>query len=310
MKGIRILSTGKSLPERVISNKDLARIVETSDEWIKKRTGMSERRYLSEGETLLKHITAASEEALSASLIDKKEIGVVLVATMSADYFCPSMACLLQKNLSLPEEILALDINAACSGFVFGLITMQSLLASMEKKAGLLIGAEALSRKLNMEDRGTCVLFGDGAAAAVIETAEEAPFTAVSGASGDEGLIACSVRDGLIRMDGKNTYLFAVETVPKVMREAAEKAGVTLDEIGHFVLHQANLRILESVAKKLGQPMDKFEVNIEKYGNTSGASVGLALDDLAASGKLKRGELLMLCAFGAGKTWGAVVMRW
>lgn len=310
MSGIKILSTGKSLPERIVTNDELAGIVDTSDEWIVKRTGMRERRYLKDGETLLEFVSAAAEEALQSSGIQKEEIGVILVATMSADYFCPSMACLLQKSLSLPEDVLALDINAACSGFVYGLVVMQGLLNANGRTAGLLVGAESLSRKLNMEDRGTCVLFGDGAATAVIRREEDASFTSVVGASGDEELIACPVGDGLIRMDGRNTYLFAVETVPLVMKEAADKAGVSLDEIDHFVLHQANLRILESVAKKLGLPMEKFAVNIEKYGNTSGASVGLALHDLASSGELKRGEKIMLCAFGAGRTWGAVVMEW
>ncbi len=310
MKGIRIISTGMSVPERIVTNSDLASIVDTSDEWIKKRTGMEQRRYLKDGETLLQLVSVAARNAINASGIDKAEIGVVLVATMSADYFTPSMACLLQKELSLPEDILALDINAACSGFVYGLINMQALLSSSEKKYGILVGAEALSRKLDMEDRGTCVLFGDGAAAVVIQAAEDNLFASVCGARGDDHLISCNVTEGLIRMDGKSTYLFAVETVPPVMRQAADKAGVSLEEIDHFVLHQANYRILESVANKLSLPMDKFVVNIEKYGNTSGASVGLALHDLSSSGKLKKGDLVMLCAFGAGRTWGAVVMRW
>ena len=308
--GIQILSTGRSLPDRIVTNDELAGIVDTSDEWIQKRTGMRERRYLKDDGTLLELVTKAAEEAICSSGIQKEEIGIVLVATMSADYFCPSMACLLQKSLLLSEDILALDINAACSGFVYGLIAMQGLLGNAGKSAGLLVGAEALSRKLNMKDRGTCVLFGDGAAAAVIRAEEGSSFASVSGASGDEELIACPVSDGLIRMDGKGTYLFAVEKVPQVMKEAAGKAGIPLDAIDHFVLHQANLRILESVAKKLALPMEKFAVNIEKYGNTSGASVGLALHDLASSGTLKRGETIMLCAFGAGRTWGAVVMKW
>ncbi len=310
MGGIRILSTGMSVPERIVTNDDLASIVDTNDEWIKKRTGMEQRRYLKDGETLLQLISDATKEALNASGIDKDEIGVVLVATMSADYFTPSMACLLQKELSLPEDILALDINAACSGFVFGLVNMQALLSSTGKKYGILVGAEALSRKLDMEDRGTCVLFGDGAAAVVVQADEDNLFEAVYGARGDDHLISCAVPEGLIRMDGKSTYLFAVETVPSVMKQAVEKAGVSLEEIDHFVLHQANYRILESVAKKLSLPMDKFVVNIEKYGNTSGASVGLALHDLVSSGKVKKDDLVMLCAFGAGRTWGAVVMRW
>nr|MCR5748163.1 3-oxoacyl-ACP synthase [Lachnospiraceae bacterium] len=209
MQGIRIISTGISVPERIVTNADLAAIVDTSDEWIKQRTGMAERRYLKDGETLLQLISAATEEAVNSAGIAKEEIGVVLVATMSADYFTPSMACLLQKDLSLSEDILALDINAACSGFVFGLVNMQALLSATGKKYGILIGAEALSRKLDMEDRGTCILFGDGAAAAVIQADEDNLFEAVYGARGDDHLISCEVTEGLIRMDGKSTYLFA-----------------------------------------------------------------------------------------------------
>ena len=310
MKGIKIISTGIGVPQRIVTNDDLAAIVETSDEWIQQRTGMKERRYLGEGENLLQFAKEAAEKAISSSGIDKNEIGVILVATISGDYFTPSMACLLQKELSLSQDVLAMDINAACSGFVYGLITMQALLSSTGKEYGILIGAEAISRKLSMEDRSTCILFGDGAAAAVVKAEEGAAFTSVTGAMGDENLIACPISDGIVRMDGKSTYLFAVEKVPAVIRKVTEKAGVSLDDIDHFVLHQANLRILESVAKKLSIPMEKVIVNIEKYGNTSGASVGLALHDLAASGNLKRDDLIILCAFGAGKTWGAVIMKW
>ena len=310
MKGIKILSTGMSVPDRIVTNDDLARIVDTSDEWISQRTGMKERHYLRDDETLLQLVTKATEQAIGAAGIDKNDVGVILVATLSADYFSPSMACLLQRELDLPQDVLAMDINAACSGFVFGLITMQALLASTGKEIGILVGAEALSKKLNMEDRGTCILFGDGAAAAVVKAEEGALFASVYGAMGDDAMICCPLSDGYVHMDGKGTYLFAVEKVPQVMTQAAERAGVSIDDIDHFVLHQANMRILESVAKKLSIPMEKVVVNIEKYGNTSGASVGLALHDLAESGNLKRGDKVMLCAFGAGKTWGAVVLNW
>lgn len=309
MKGLRICATGSAVPARIMTNEELSGIVDTSDEWIRRRTGMKERHYLSEGENLTQFAAKAAEEALERSGLHREEIGVVLVATMSADYFCPSTACLLQKDLGLSRDLIALDLNAACSGFVFGLETMRGLLLSTGKKGGILVGAECLSRKLNMEDRGSCVLFGDGAAAAVL-TLSDGPYTSVTGVMGDRDLIACPVEGGLIRMDGRSTYLFAVETIPLVMKEAAEKAGLSLDEIGHFILHQANLRILESIASKLHQPIEKFPVNIGKYGNTSGASVALALHEAAAEGILCRGEKIMLCAFGAGRTWGAVVMEW
>ena len=174
-------------------------------------------------------------------------------------------------------------------------------------KAGLIVGAEVLSKKMDMTDRSTCVLFGDGAAAAVVKL-DERPYHSVIGVDGDEEMINIKVPDGYIHMDGQGTYKFAVATVPTVIEEVVAKAGLTYDQIDHFVMHQANLRIIESVAKKMEQPMDKFVVNIQKYGNTSAASVGLALDEAYKTGRIKDGDRILLCAFGAGRTWGAVII--
>lgn len=309
MTGIRILSTGKAIPKKVVTNDDLSKIVDTSDEWIRQRTGMVERHYVDAEESTTSLAIDAAKEAINNSGIKPEDIGVVVVATLSSDNFAPSTACLLQKGLGLSQDIIALDINAACSGFLFGLETMRGLLMSTKRRAGILVGVETLSKKLDMTDRSTCVLFGDGAAAAVISL-DNNPYHCLTGVVSDDEMIKCSVKDGIIKMDGQRTYRFAVATVPKLIESALEKAGITADEVDHFILHQANLRIIESIAEKLKQPIEKFIVNIEKYGNTSAASIALALADANNECRLQRGNTVLLCAFGAGKTYGATVLRW
>jgi 3-oxoacyl-[acyl-carrier-protein] synthase-3 len=308
MTGIKIIATGAHAPEKIVTNDDLAKIVETSDEWISQRTGMSKRHYVEGEENHTWLAEMAARQAIERAGIPKEKIGAVLVCTVSADYFSPSCACIIQGRLGLSNDIIAMDIGAGCSGFIFGLETIRALMMARDAQYGLIIGAEVLSKKMDMTDRSTCVLFGDGAAAAVVELADNS-YTSVIGVSGDEEMINIKSPNGYIHMDGQGTYKFAVATVPKVIEQVVKKAGLTYDEIDHFVLHQANLRIIESIAKKVKQPMDKFVVNIEKYGNTSAASVGLALDEAIADGRIRKGDKVLMCAFGAGKTWGAVVME-
>lgn len=338
MTGIKILATGKCLPKTKVTNDDLSKIVDTSDEWIKKRTGMSVRYHAKE-ETMLDLAVGAADEAikkaqrgenLSNATIDQQsenqcnsanlqveepttfdisDIGVVVVATISSDNFTPSTACLLQEPLGLKKDIIAIDVNAACSGFVFGLETMRGLLMSTGAKAGLIVAAEVLSKKMDMTDRGTCVLFGDGAAAAVV-TLDDSLCSTITGVESDQEMINCKAPDGKIKMDGQGTYKFAVATVPGLIQDAISKAGLEVADIDHFILHQANLRIIDSIATKLGAPIEKFEINIDKYGNTSAVSVGLVLADANEAGVLKRGDKILICAFGAGKTYGATVFTW
>ena len=308
MTGIKIIATGAQAPKKIVTNDDLAKIVETSDEWISQRTGMSERHHVEGEENHTWLAEMAAKQAIERAGIPKEKIGVVLVCTVSADYFSPSCACIIQGRLGLSNDIIAMDIGAGCSGFIFGLETIRALMMARNAQYGLIVGAEVLSKKMDMTDRSTCVLFGDGAAAAVVELAENS-YTSVIGVSGDEEMINIKSPDGFIHMDGQGTYKFAVATVPKVIEQVVEKAGLTYDDIDHFVLHQANLRIIESLAKKVKQPMDKFVVNIEKYGNTSAASVGLALDEAIADGRIRKYDKVLMCAFGAGKTWGAVVLE-
>ncbi|MCR4566784.1 MAG: ketoacyl-ACP synthase III [Pseudobutyrivibrio sp.] len=308
MTGIKIIATGACAPKKVVTNDDLAKIVDTSDEWISQRTGMSERHYVSENENHTWLAEMAAKQALERAGIPKEEVGVVIVCTVSSDYFSPSTACLIQGRLGLSNDIIALDVGAGCSGFIFGMETIRSLMMARKAKYGLLIGAEVLSKKMDMTDRSTCVLFGDGAAAAVVQLSDSM-YESVIGVDGDEEMIHIKSPDGLIYMDGQGTYKFAVATVPKVVERVVKQAGLTYDDIDHFIFHQANLRIIESIAKKVKQPMDKFVVNIQKYGNTSAASVGLALEEAMAKGEVKPGEKILMCAFGAGRTWGAVVLE-
>ena len=308
MTGIRILATGKAVPKREVTNDDMAKIVDTSDEWIKQRTGMSVRHHVSDGENHTMLAEQAARAAIERANINKDDIGVVIVCTVSADYYSPSAACLIQGRLGLKKDVIAFDLGAGCSGFVFGLETIRALMMARKEKYGLLIGAEVLSKKMDMTDRGTCVLFGDGAAAAVVELSDKL-YTSVIGVDGDEEMINIKTPNGYIHMDGQGTYKFAVAPVPKVIEQVVKDAGLTYDDIDYYVMHQANLRIIESIAKKVKQPMDKFIVNIEKYGNTSAASVGLALDEAFEEGRIKPGDKVLICAFGAGRTWGAVVVE-
>lgn len=310
MKGLHIVATGRFAPEKTVTNEDLSKIVDTSDEWISTRTGMKRRHYCVE-ETNVLMAAGAAKAALQKAHINPDEIGALVVATFSGDYFVPSVACLVQKELGLPEEMICFDLNAACSGFIFGLETVRGLLLQSDKKYAVLIGSEVISKKLDMEDRSTCILFGDGAGAAVLTLDENRSYTCICGCHGDERLIYCKSgeeADRKVHMDGQATYKFAVSTVPKLIKKTAEKAGITLEDIDLFICHQANARILDAVARMLKQPLEKFFMDIEEYGNTSAASVAIALCDAEERGLLKRGQRIMLAGFGAGKTWGAVIL--
>lgn len=312
MSGLYIAATGRAVPSRVVTNDDLSKIVDTSDEWITARTGMK-RRHFCEQEGNVELASEAARQAIAKAGISPEEIGAIVVATFSGDYFVPSTACLVQKTLGLPDDMICYDLNAACSGFIFGLETVRGLMLQSEKKYAVLIGSEVISKKLNMEDRGTCILFGDGAGAVVLSLDESRGYTSVMGCHGDAEMIYCDSRedsDRKVHMEGQATFKFAVGAVPKLIQRACEKAGITPEQIDHFICHQANSRILDAVARALKVPQEKFFCDIEEYGNTSAASIAIALSDADDRGLLKRGQKLMLAGFGAGKTWGAVVIDW
>ena len=289
--GIRICGTGSSVPERKISNDDMATIVETNDEWIRTRTGISNRHF-ADKETNLSLGMEAAEKALEMAGISKEEIGVVICATITPDNIVPSQACMLQKELGLPETVFAFDICAACTGFLYAVHTARSLLCSMpEKKYALVVASEVLSRVTNFADRNTCVLFGDGAGAAVITLDENSRYAFDCGAEGNTEVLYCpkyyhdtnpfaenlpELAEQFVSMQGRAVYSFSVQALSGSIQRVAEKVGGYPD---CYVCHQANARILQAAAKQLKEPMEKFFLNIGEYGNTSAASIAIALDD-------------------------------
>ena len=318
MSGVRIIGTGSALPSKVVTNDDMARIVETSDEWISTRTGIRSRRYCDreQGECHRTLTRGAATHALEAAGIAPHEVGVCLVATFTPDFSTPSAACLLQADLGLPEDALCLDLNAACAGFVYGLHVAECLLAASPRPFALVVGAEELSRVMDFTDRTTCVLFGDGAGAAVLEAAEDAPsLHAVWGSRGnDEALFAAGAgavdADGsalspYLHMDGRAVFRFATEVLPRCTEQVLERADLSVDEVDRFVFHQANKRIVDVAVRKLGADPAKCAGNIDHTGNTSAASVPLLLDELVRAGELGPGARVVMAGFGAGLTWAA-----
>ena len=312
MNGIKILGTGKCLPEKIVTNEMFTEYTDTSDEWIKSRTGMKTRHFCVTEDNLYLAAGAGRNAILNAG-ISVHDIGAVITATFSGDYFVPSTACLVQRELGLDENILCFDLNAACSGFIYGIETARGLLNSLGHKYVLVIGSEVIPRKLDMQDRSTCILFGDGAGAAVIGSSGDRQYQSVYGCRGNAEDLYCSTDDGYshkIHMNGKEIYKFAVRTVPDMIKEVVKKAGTDLSCIDLFLCHQANSRIIESVAKNLALPGERFYNRPDLYANTSAASIPIALSDINDAGMLKRGMKIVLAGFGAGLTWGAVLLEW
>ena len=314
MNGIKIKGTGQCLPQRVVTNEDLARIVETNDEWITTRTGIQRRHHISGEETIAGLSAAAARQALENAGITADQIGACIVATLTPDTLVPSAACCLQRELGLPNDIPCFDLNAACTGFLYALHTMECLLNAAPRKFGLVVGAEHLSRITNWQDRGTCILFGDGAAAVVVECREGWPsIGAVLGSHGDDQILRVpGVETGdpsLIYMEGTKVFKFAIEAVPWCMDRVLEKTGKTMDDVDFFVFHQANARIIDLVVRRYHIPPEKYYKNIQEYGNTSAASIPLVLSDLVRLGKVGRGSRVLIVGFGGGLTWGGAYVE-
>ncbi len=328
MKGIKILGTGLYAPEKIITNDDFAKIVDTTDEWIYTRTGMKER-HISDGEPTWFMATEAAKKAIAKAGIDVQDIDAVIISTITADYVTPSCACLVQRELGI-ERCMAVDVNAACAGFVYGVDMARAYLACGDIKNALVIGSENLTKIIDYSDRGSCVLFGDGAAAAVISSSDNIYSSHISAdGAGAKHMVARGTppQNAFIEnkikfdekmpesnghylfMDGKEVYKFATNALPLAVREACKKIDIEVEDIDLIIPHQANIRIIQTAAQKLKVSMDKLFVNIDKYGNTSSASIPIALTEAYESGRIKSGDKICLVGFGSGLTYGAVIFE-
>lgn len=318
----RIIGTGSCLPETVVTNDYLSTIMDTSDEWISTRTGIRERHLVKE-ETTASLSIEAGRKALEDAGVKPEELDMIIVGTLTGDYITPSTACEVQAGLGAVNAV-CFDINAACSGFVFGLHTVNAYIKSGMCKTALVIGAETLSKIMDWSDRSTCVLFGDGAGAAVVRAEDEAGILAYDqGSDGEKGLnLECKNRTnnnplvqtdtepGYTHMDGQEVYKFAVTAVPASIHKVLEEAGLQPDDIDLYVLHQANIRIIQSVAKRLKVSMDKFPISLDHCGNISAGSIPILLDEVNKKGMLKKGDKIMMSGFGGGLTWGSCLIEW
>lgn len=314
---MKILGYGKAVPRKIVTNDDLSKFVETSDEWIFQRTGIRERRISDENTSELAYRSAF--EAIKNSNIDKNEIDLIVCATMTPDNFTPSVACMVQEKLGLGDNVTAFDVNAACTGFVFALKIVASMLNTYHKKA-LVIGCETLSKIIDFEDRNTCVLFGDGAGAIVVKKDEKNEEFYTCSFGNDKDLVAENVemnfemknkvlKSGFLKMNGKEIFKFAINVIEKSIDNILDRTNLKLEDIKLIIPHQANQRIISNVAKKLNVDNDKFFVNLEKYGNTSAASVPMALCEAFESNKITKGDKVILVGFGGGLTWGSTIIE-
>ncbi|MDC7126635.1 MAG: ketoacyl-ACP synthase III [Spirochaetales bacterium] len=325
----KILGLGAYVPEKIITNEELSKIVDTTDEWIKTHTGIEKRHIISEDQTTSDMAVAAAEQAIERAGINKEDIDLIIVATASGDYAgFPSTACVVQHKLGI-QHTAALDLSAGCSGFVYSLEVAKSMLIAGSAKKVLVIGAEALSRITNWKDRNTCVLFGDGAGAAILSLDEDNSGSGIIdsylGAEGDgyKHLMRkvggakhsfqdkdFSEEDLYISMNGRRVYGFAVKVNEIIINTLLERNNLTIDDIKIIVPHQANIRIIQAAAKRLNFPIEKFFVVIDEYANTSAASIPIALNKLSESGKIQKGDLILTSGFGAGLTFGGNLIRW
>ncbi len=325
--GAFILGTGRALPSRVLTNRDLEQMVDTSDEWITQRTGIKERRVVAEGESNSKLAIAAARKALERARVAPEELDLIIVATLTPDYLMPSVAILVQQALGAWKAG-AFDLSATCSGFLYALSVADKFVREEPKRRILVIGSEVLSHKTNWEDRTTCVLFGDGAGAAVVTGSPDGRRGVLSTHLHADGSLwhlltlkgcgslypPCDSRipreDYFIRMQGREVFKQAVRAMEAVAMEALEANGISPSDLSLLIPHQANIRIIEYLRERLGLPEERVFVNIHRYGNTSAASIPIALDEAQEEGRLSPGDLVLMVSFGGGFTWASVLLRW
>jgi 3-oxoacyl-[acyl-carrier-protein] synthase-3 len=321
VKFSKIIGTGSYLPEKIVTNADLEKILDTTDEWILDRTGINERRVAREDETSGDMAEVAAQRAMKAAGVDPQDIGLLIVGTTTPDLVFPSTACLLQARLGLPD-CGAMDVNAACSGFMYALSIADKYIRCGDVKTALVIGVDKLSAMTDWSDRGTAVLFGDGAGAVVLEASDEPGIlsTHIHAAGRHSDLLGVDVgvstgfkaeKGGGVRikMKGNEVFKVAVRTLGRIVDETLEHNKMEKSELDWLIPHQANLRIITATAKKLGMTMDQVVVTVDRHGNTSAGSVPLALDEVVRSGKIKRGDIMLLEAFGGGFTWASALIR-
>ena len=329
MKGNRIIGTGLGVPSRIVTNDDLARIVDTSDEWIVSRTGIRERRIAEEHETTSDFSASAAMQAIEMAGIEPEEIDLIIVATLSPDRLLPATSCIVQGKIGASNAA-CFDLEAACSGFVYGLTVADAMMPDHGVKTALVVGAETLSRVLDWTDRNTCVLFADGGGAAILrheggdngvlstymmsDGSAPPPWLAVEPGVADLSPLGDRVSKDFafaITMEGREVFKFGVRALPDAVNGALAKIdGMTIADVDWIIPHQANLRIIDAAAKALDISRDKFIVNLQKYGNTSAGTIPIALDEAVRDGRIKKGDIVALAGFGAGLTWGGMIIRW
>jgi 3-oxoacyl-[acyl-carrier-protein] synthase-3 len=326
LRGSTITGIGRYLPRRVMTNHEIEKMVDTSDEWIVTRTGIKERRIAAPEEASSDLAYAASQEALADAGVTPEELDLIIVGTATPDMLFPATACILQDRLGA-KQAGAFDLSAACSSWVYAVAVAHGYIASGLAKTVLVAGAETLSKFTNWKDRNTCVLFGDSAGAVVMQACEPGSgfLSFYLGADGAGGPLIALPAGGsripasfesiernqhFLQMNGREVYKFAVRCIPKAIEEAVQRAHMTINEVDLFIPHQANIRIIDAAAGRLGQPREKFFINVERYGNTSAASVPVALYEAVHSGRVRVGDAVVLVAFGGGLTWGSCALRW
>lgn len=326
MRGSTIAGMGHYLPERVLTNGEMERLVDTTDEWIVTRTGIRERRIAAPEQASSDLAIEAAREAMADAGVTAQDLDLIIVGTATPDMLFPATACVLQDRLGA-KRAGAFDLSAACSSWVYGVAVAHGYVSAGLADTVLVVGAETLSKITNYKDRSTCVLFGDSAGAAVIRPAEPAQgflsfYLGADGAGGPLIILPAggsrlpasyeTVERGqhYLQMNGRDVYKFAVRVIPRAIEEAVARAGLRLDEVDWFIPHQANIRIIDAAAERLGQPREKFYINVERFGNTSSASVPVALYEAVRSGRIRPGHLAVLVAFGGGLTWASCALRW
>jgi 3-oxoacyl-[acyl-carrier-protein] synthase-3 len=326
VRGSTIAGIGHYLPERVLTNAEIERLVETTDEWIVTRTGIRERRIAAPGQASSDLGLEAAREAMADAGVGPEDLDLIIVGTATPDMLFPATACVLQDRLGA-KRAGAFDLSAACSSWVYGIAVAHGYVSSGLAETVLVVGAETLSKITNWKDRSTCVLFGDSAGAAVIRPCASGQgfLSFYLGADGGGGPLislpgggsrrpasyeTIERGDHYLQMNGREVYKFAVRLIPKAIEEAASRAGVRLEEVDWFIPHQANIRIIDAAAERLGQPREKFFINVERFGNTSSASVPVALYEAVRGGTIRRGDLTVMVAFGGGLTWASTALRW